>query len=155
MIHSHRWVIHPSLPIQGCKCGATATLSGYQLKQRVDKDGYLLVDCGPKGGRKTCKVHRVILGCFKGEDPREVDHRDRNRANNKLRNLRYLSVSDNRRNVEVKATSESGIRCVRYRKDRDCWQAYAHKEGKFKSLGHFQTAAMAQEVAKGHYYVAQ
>lgn len=147
----HAFLKHPSLPIQACECGAVANLKGQVLKPRADKDGYLKVDCGPKGSRKTVRVHRIVLATFTYECDLEVDHKDRNRANCDRLNLRYLTRSQNTRNVGVNRRSESGVRNVRWRKDRDKWQAYAHIDGRMKSLGHFDTLAEATTAAEKHY----
>ena len=50
--------------------------------------------------KKTYAVHRIIWIIHKGEIPEgmEVDHKDRNRANNYLGNLRLLTHSQNIRN---------------------------------------------------------
>ena len=142
---------HPTLPIMADRDGRVYNLAGRILKPRADKDGYLLVDCGPRGGRKTVRVHRVVMATFHGEDPREVDHKDRNRAHCAEHNLRYLSISANRRNIGVRYDSGSQIRNVRWRKDRQVWQAYCRKDGAFKSLGHFDTQEEASGAARPHY----
>jgi HNH endonuclease/AP2 domain len=149
--HEHVWVRHPSEPIMACRCGTVATLGGFRLKTRADRDGYYLTDCGPRGSRRTLKVHRVVLGCFVGEDPREVDHIDRDRGNNAASNLRYASVSENRRNVGVRKVSASQVRNVRFRKDRNKWQAYRHLDGRMRSLGHFDTLLEARKEAEKYY----
>lgn len=147
----HRFVRHPEWPILGCKCGAVANLAGYILRPRPDKDGYLIVDCGPRGKRKTVRVSRTILGCFEGPDPREADHRNRDRADNRYSNLRYLDIVANRRNIGVRKHSTSGIRNVRWREDKHKWQAYCRIDGRFRSLGHFDTAEAAKRAAEPFY----
>jgi len=79
---------------------------------------------------KTYKVHRIIASTFL-ENPnnlQQVDHIDRNRKNNNVNNLRYVSQSENQlnkspfvkkpphlRNITIKNTS---FKVVIQRKDR-------------------------------------
>lgn len=69
------------------------------LNPHPDKDGYLRVAlCGANGERKQAAVHRVICIAFRGAPPvdkPEVDHRDRNRKNNRSSNLRWYSNLEN------------------------------------------------------------
>ena len=71
-----------------------------ELKQRLNRDGYLEVTVGKKENRTTMRVHRIILMAF---DPRdnmedlEVNHKDYNRTNNKLENLEWITHLQNDR----------------------------------------------------------
>ena len=130
--------------------GDVRRADGKGLKPRTDRDGYKLVDLGPRGNRRTCKVHRLVLLAFVGPSDLEVDHINRVRADNRLCNLRYATLLQNRNRPTVRKTSASGIRNVRYRKDKECWQAYCRAAGKFKSLGHFPTMADAARKVEEH-----
>lgn len=64
------------------------------------RDGYLQVIIS----KKHLKVHRLICEAFHGlcpEDKCQVDHIDRNPANNTPENLRWCSRSENNRNRKV------------------------------------------------------
>ena len=69
-----------------------------ELKQRLNRDGYLEVTVGKTDNRTTMRVHRIILMAF---DPRdnmedlEVNHKDYNRTNNKLENLEWITHAEN------------------------------------------------------------
>lgn len=121
-------------------------LAGRVLKTRIDRDGYVLVTLTSDGVAKTFKVHRLVLGAFAPRDDAsdfEVDHRNGLRSDNRLRNLRWATVSQNRFNIHT-VRGRSGKRCVRYREDRpNPWQAYAYDDGRFRSLGHFSTSSEA------------
>ena len=111
---------------------------------RRDSDGYEIVDLGGRQERCTLKVHRLVLLAFVGRAPAdkpEADHKNRVRHDNRLVNLRWVTVSQNRFNSVRKSASK--IRGIRFRRDRQCWQAYAGEEGQFKSLGHFGTKSAA------------
>ena len=63
-------------------------------------------------GIKYQKMHSIIM-----PNPPEgyvIDHIDGDRLNNRKSNLRYLTSSDNSRNIRPKSTSKSGIRGVSY-----------------------------------------
>lgn len=44
---------------------------------------------------KQIKVHRIIMEAFKGASSLEVDHIDRDKTNNSLSNLEYVSREEN------------------------------------------------------------
>lgn len=118
----------------------------FTLRPRYDRDGYLLVTLWtPK--QYDAKVRRLVLEAFVGgapEDKPECDHINGVRDDNRLVNLRWASVSENRRNLHGPAKGASGIRGVRYREGKARpWQAYARIDGRFKSLGHFTSANSA------------
>lgn len=74
------------------------------LKQIEGGAGYLKV-CLYKEGKKSFRwVHRLVAQTFIGDytkDKLEIDHIDRNKKNNKLDNLRWLSHKENcKRNFE-------------------------------------------------------
>lgn len=72
------------------------------IKPKVDKKGYLFVRLG--NGTKTSKnmrIARLVASVFISKEPfarAQVDHIDRNRQNNRVENLRWVSNSQNCRN---------------------------------------------------------
>lgn len=95
---------------------------------------------------KRVYAHRLAWLMHYGYEPKgEIDHINRDRSDNRIANLRDVSASINQRN-RSDWTVNTGIR---FRKDKQRWQAYIHVNNKFKSLGHFscETAAkMARRV---------
>lgn len=64
------------------------------LKQTVNEHGYLIVEIHGK----PCRVHRLVAFAFIPNDDKTkdtVDHKDGNKANNKVDNLQWLSRLDN------------------------------------------------------------
>jgi hypothetical protein len=71
------------------------------LKPKTKKNGYLEVGLNKNGIKTMYYVHRLILLAFYGQAPydsMEVDHRDGNKRNCALSNLRWFFHKDNVRN---------------------------------------------------------
>ena len=91
--------------------------------------------------RGSYKCNRVIWFCFYGEDPGSfiVDHKDRNRRNNKITNLRlhtYKQSAENRGTwgkVDYKGVSEVS-------NDSGLFQASFRDSGELRFLGTFENA---------------
>ena len=68
---------------------------------RPRKNGYECINLG--SGVKPKLVHRIVLESFRGKCPigKEVDHSDRNRLNNKLCNLRWVTRAENLKGTHV------------------------------------------------------
>jgi len=81
--------------------------------QHIKKIGALkwyLCKTGYATNLKTRKrMHQLILPCPRGV---EVDHKDRNKLNNKRNNLRYASKSQQGQNRGPNRNSQSGIKGV-------------------------------------------
>jgi hypothetical protein len=65
------------------------------LKPKIDKYGYLCVKLSKNGKPKDYTVHRLVANTFIGESDLTVNHKDKNRQNNNIENLEYMSVKDN------------------------------------------------------------
>lgn len=70
---------------------------GGLMRQRFNKDGYLVINLKREGRRKTARVHKLVCEAFLGSVPpaKGIDHRDGDRSNNVLWNLRYMSQLEN------------------------------------------------------------
>jgi len=101
-----------------------------------DEEGYQRV----KLGKRTIRVHREVLRAFVGPPPspeHEGDHRNGDKTNNAVDNLRWATPSLNKRNHRHHpCKGKSGKRCVR-RKGK-LWQAYAKIGNRMCSLGHYK-----------------
>lgn len=64
------------------------------------EDGYYYVNLSREDGRKKYRIHRLLAIQFipNPDNLPEVDHIDRNKKNNSLDNLRWVSKKDNRNN---------------------------------------------------------
>ena len=67
------------------------------LHLQPNKNGYLMVGLHKNGTRKMCYVHRLVAESFIGPCPEgfEVDHINRDRRDNKVKNLRFLRIESN------------------------------------------------------------
>ena len=68
------------------------------VKESINSNGYVQLCLNGK----TYKKHRIVaLQFLENDDPEhktEIDHRDHNRANNHIENLRWVSHSENQKN---------------------------------------------------------
>ena len=97
---------------------------------------------------RTYQAHRVIWKMVYGVDPYIIDHADRDRANNRLSNLREASRSENGANSRVYRSNRSGFKGVFWDNFAKKWRADTNFNGKKVFLGRFNTkeeAAAAYE----------
>lgn len=99
---------------------------------KLDKHGYLRLH--PARG-KMVSVHRLIFFMFHGWFPEIVDHRDGNRLNNRIENLRAATPCENMRNVKLSTRNKSGVKGVRPAGDK--WIAMIRVNRRLKHLGTF------------------
>lgn len=97
-------------------------------------------------GGKWMSAHRVIWKMVKGEDPDIIDHIDGNRENNRISNLRSVSMALNLKNSARRPSLTNPYTGVSKMGKR--WQAYVHLSGKKISLGCHDTPEAAWEARK-------
>lgn len=118
--------------VAGCICSS----SGY-VHVKLNRYQYL--------------AHRLAWLHYYGEWPRgECDHRDRDRANNSIANLRACSRSQNRANTGVKSTNTSGFKGVSFNKRAGKFRADIRVGSQRKTLGYFSNPVEAAR----HYQAA-
>lgn len=87
----------------------------------------------------SVKIHRVIMErIINSKIPRNkvVDHKNRNRLDNRRNNLRLCSIEENKRNVgKFKGTSK--YKGVSWKKSKNKWCSQIKTKGKVKHLGLF------------------
>lgn len=108
-----------------------------------------------KADGKPEYVHRLLAETFipKIEGKNIVDHIDRNRINNNLQNLRWLSQQENRINSTKNKNNTSGFRGVKIKETKKGTRYYTMFQG--KCYGSFLTGESAyakfKEVVKEKY----
>ena len=93
------------------------------LKPQINNRGYEIITLFHNGIKTTHSIHRLLAQLFI-ENPNklpQVDHRDRNPLNNKLSNLRWVSVEDQVQNKIYKTTNKLGIKNIWYNKKKDMY----------------------------------
>lgn len=73
------------------------TKTGKLLKPKIAKTGYYCVSLCKPGIQKTSSVHRLVATAFipNPNNLRTVDHINTNKLDNRVENLRWLSLEDN------------------------------------------------------------
>ena len=85
----------------------------------TDREGYVRIS----SQRRKYYAHRLIWTWHHGEPPRLLDHINRNRADNRIENLRACTEAQNAANAKAPSHNTSGYRGVYFDKDRDKWVA--------------------------------
>ena len=84
------------------------------------------------------QAHRLawlyVYGYFPEHD---IDHKDRNKSNNKIDNLRHATRQCNLRNTGLQANNTSGIKGACWDKQQDKWRAQIMVNNKNHYLGLF------------------
>ena len=115
---------------------AKETAIGY-----LSKRGYVSF----KFFNKTTYVHRVIFIYHHGYLPKEIDHINGNKADNRIENLREATHSQNMTNVKKYTSNTSGYKGVYFHKPREKWYARIKFNKKFIHLGVFDCPKKAYE----------
>ena len=124
-----RWRISPRY---GIKPGDEA---GY-----IQADGYRKIVIG----RKWYQAHRLVFLYMEGYLPEnQVDHINRNRADNRWRNLREAAQVCQSQNRSLNKNNSSGYKGVSFHKKTGKWSAYIKLDYKHKYLGLFTSAVEA------------
>lgn len=100
----------------------------------VDKDGYLTSSYYYLGVLRIIRFHRIVAHPKPGQ---RVDHKNRNRADNRKQNLRCCSFSENNRNRGLYSTNTSGVTGVVFNKKRKQWMATIMHDHKRIFIGRF------------------
>ena len=84
------------------------------IKAFTDTHGYLILGLSKDGKRKTFWIHRLIsLHYIPNPHNYEcVDHKDRNRQNNSIDNLRWVTKQMNNQNRGVNNNNKLGIKNI-------------------------------------------
>jgi hypothetical protein len=89
------------------------------------------------GRSRTVLMHRQIMGLEHG-DPREVDHRNADRLDNRRSNLRVCSHAENHQNRSAVEGASSRFRGVCWDRRMGRWQAKVKLNGRTNFLGYYE-----------------
>ena len=120
------------------KKGSTYLTKERILNPTIGTCGYFKVPLY-NGKSKTFRVHQLVAMAFLGHIPNNyklvVDHRDDDKLNNNLDNLRVISQRKNTIQKNIKTTSIYTGVC--WSKSNKKWKATICINGKIKYLGYF------------------
>lgn len=109
-----------------------------QWNWSLSKDGYAVA------GQPQVRMHRVLCGLERG-DPRQPDHINRNKLDNRRANLRVVDAQVNQQNKP--ASGRSGYRGVSWVSKYGKWRAQAMLNGKGYYFGLYDDPAEAARAA--------
>ena len=123
-------------------------LSKWNWQARWDKRVKSFYACrkGPRivgEKRKTIYMHRQIL---RSKTSRETDHWNHDTLDNRKRNLRKCSTSNNRMNCRLRSDNTSGFKGVSWNKALEKWTVFIAANGKHKNIGSFDNLIQAAKV---------
>jgi hypothetical protein len=100
---------------------------------------------------KLYLAHRLAWLYVYGTYPeRQIDHINRNRDDNSIRNLREVEGFENMQNRLVQRNSKSGVKGVHWSKRLKRWIAIIELKGKAKHIGCFKTLHEAEAAYLEH-----
>lgn len=102
--------------------------------------GYIATNIYPENNKNNKKailfLHRLILNLKKG-DGNIVDHKDRDKLNNRKSNLRITTQANNCNNKSLGKRNSTGVLGVGFSKEKKAYRASIGKNNKFIHLGYF------------------
>jgi len=96
---------------------------------------------------KEYMSHRLVFMFHHGYFPKEVDHIDGNKSNNRIENLRPATHSENLKNQKIRTTNVSGHKNVGWVKREQKWRVRITVNFKDKHIGYFSDRELADLVA--------
>ena len=116
------------------------------MKISIDKDGYYRIGLCTKERRITVIVHRAFAIAFVPNPDNKacIDHKDGNKRNNRVSNLRWCTVQENSQNVK-RPVGKSGVSGVKIMPNGK-YQVLININGKRTSIGTFATKRVAELV---------
>ena len=106
------------------------------------EDGYIRVRLNDH----AYYAHVIVFEMHNGPVPEgyDVDHRDLDRSNNRIENLRLATRSQNKANGKVYRTSSTGVKGVLYHKRMEKYQVSITANGVTTHIGTFNSFAEAK-----------
>jgi len=97
---------------------------------------------------KAHKAHRLIFLMHRGYLPKRIDHIDLDRSNNRIKNLRPCSNSQNCHNAKLSKRNNSGVKGVCWCKTSKSWDAGIRVNGRKIRLGRFHDKEVAAQIIR-------
>ena len=93
-------------------------------------------------------AHRLAWLYVCGEWPKQIDHINGNRKDNRIVNLRNVGYRENTKNQRMAINNKSGVVGVYWSADRNKWRAVITADKKVYNLGCFEDLEVAKECRK-------
>jgi hypothetical protein len=126
----------------------TKDLGRGKIGQKVfgtkNSEGYMLVTFQ----RKSYRIHRLIFLLVRGTQPNAIDHIDRDKTNNRIENLRAVTVSENHCNKIEQRNNRSGVKGLSWDRAKNYWKGSIQINGKRISVGHSKDRAKVERLLK-------
>jgi hypothetical protein len=106
--------------------------SGRWLKSYANSRGYLNVNLSRNNKGKMWRVNRLVAIHYipNPENKPDVDHKDHNRQNNHVSNLRWVTKQENCVNRRKRNDNTSGHKNIYYYKTQNRWVYRTDNKGK-------------------------
>ena len=132
--------------------------TGKIMKPQTGNHGYLFVGLRDDGETSMKKIHRLVASAFleNPDNKKCVDHKDRDKLNNHISNLRWATNIENSQNASIRSDNTSGVKGVWVKRDSK-WIAEIYINGVKKHLGSFtnkEDAITARSNAEIQYFGA-
>jgi hypothetical protein len=114
--------------------------TGRILKKTIDGHGYHMVKLCKEGKKVNKKIHKLVGNAFIPNPLNKncIDHKDGNRLNNNIDNLRYVTYQENNMNRKIATNNTSGFKGISFNKKYNKWHSYIKINGKLNYLGLFE-----------------
>ena len=119
------------------------TIAGYKTK-----NGYIKISID----NKKYFAHRLAWLFVYGYMPTQIDHKDHNRANNNIKNLRDTTQKENTKNSSLRKDNTSGMSGIYYDKKRNSFKVQIAKDGKDLFFGRYKSFDEAVKVRNSAYF---
>jgi hypothetical protein len=115
------------------------TKTGRILKAADNKDGYLRINLCEDATRKTFTVHRLVACAFinNPNDKECVDHKNNDKTNNHISNLRFATNKENQQNSKLSIKNTSKVKGVHFHKRVKKWCAQINIDGIRIYIGYY------------------
>lgn len=125
--------------------------SGLLVRVGNHNKGYKNVHLFDNNGQcKKYLIHRLVAQAFipNPENKFFVDHKNGDRADNRLENLRFCTRTENNRNTRIRKNNTTGHKGITFVNKTQKWVARIGIDGKRYHLGTFETLDQAVEARR-------
>ena len=101
--------------------------TGIEKKHKIDKGGYYCIVLCKDGKQKHFSIHRLIALAFIPNPDNKpcIDHINRNKSDNRIENLRWVTKSENQRNQSC--YSNTGKQFINKQKSKTIKQGFNYR----------------------------